>query len=145
MLEKIAKISAEQGFLMTFSIVVLVILCYIIHVAMADWKEQKALERREKEKDREVAIENNNKYAKIIENQSMQIERSTNSIKGYQEELDKHTQNSSTSFKEVVNKLDNLDYKVRQIGEHSEALATKTMVEDVSEDIKYIKNSLKKD
>ena len=112
---------------------------------MADWKEQKALERREKEKDREVAIENNNKYAKIIENQSMQIERSTNSIKGYQEELDKHTQNSSTSFKEVVNKLDNLDYKVRQIGEHSEALATKTMVEDVSEDIKYIKNSLKKD
>lgn len=145
MLEKIARISAEQGFLMTFAVVFLAILCYIIHVAMEDWREQKALERHERQKDREVAIENNERYAKIIENQSVQIERSTTSIKGYQDELSRHTESSSTSFKEISTKLDELDYKVKQIGEHSEALATKEMVEDVSEDIKEIKDKLKKD
>lgn len=144
MLEKIARISAEQGFLMTFAVVFLAILCYIIHVAMGDWREQKALERQERQKDREVAIENNERYAKIIENQSRQIERSTTSIKGYQGELSRHTESSSTSFKEISTKLDELDYKVKQIGEHSEALATKEMVEDVSEDIKFIRDNLKK-
>lgn len=145
MLEKIARISAEQGFLMTFAVVFLAILCYIIHIAMGDWREQKALERQERQKDREVAIENNERYAKIIENQSVQIERSTTSIKGYQDELSKHTEKSSTSFKEIATKLDELDYKVKMIGDHSEALATKEMVEDVSEDIKDIKEALKKD
>lgn len=112
---------------------------------MGDWKEQKAIERQERQKDREVAIENNERYAKIIENQSVQIERSTTSIKGYQDELTKHTEKSSTSFKEIATKLDELDYKVKMIGDHSEALATKEMVEDVSEDIKDIKETLKKD
>lgn len=145
MLDNIAKISAEQGFLMTFAIVVLFILCYIIHVAMGDWKEQKKLERQERQKDRALEIDTNAKYAQIIENQSKQIERSTISIQGYQSELSKHTESSSASFKEISTKLDDLDYKVKKIGEHSEALATKEMVEDVSLDIKDIKDKLKKD
>lgn len=145
MIEKIARISAEQGFLMTFAVVFLAILCYIIHVAMGDWREQKALERKERQLDREIDIKTQDKFNQIIENQSKQIERSTTSIKGYQDELIRHTESSSTSFKEISAKLDELDYKVKKIGEHSEALATKEMVEDVSEDIKYIKNSLKKD
>lgn len=145
MLENIAKIGADQGFLMTFAIVVLFILCYIIQVAMSDWKEQKALERAEKQKDREIAIATNERYAQIIENQSKQIERSTISIQGYQTELSRHTVSSSNSFKEIVTKLDDLDDKVKIIGSHSEGLATKEMVADVSEDIKYIKDSLKKD
>ena len=145
MLEKIASIGAEQGFLMMFSIVVLFLLCYIIHIAMADWKEQKALEREEKQKDREIAVATNERYAQIIENQSRQIERSTISIQGYQTELRKHTERSDLSFKEVVGKLDDLDDKVKIIGSHSEGLATKEMVADVSDDIRYIKDSLKKD
>lgn len=145
MLDNIARIGAEQGFLMTFAIVVLFILCYIIHVAMGDWKEQKAIERKERQLDREVQKENAERYADIIKNQSIQIERSTSSIKGYQSELSKHTESSSASFKEISTKLDELDYKVKKIGEHSEALATKEMVEDVSLDIKDIKDKLKKD
>lgn len=145
MLDKIAKIGADQGFLMMFAIVVLFILCYIIQVAMSDWKEQKALERAERQKDREIAITTNDRYAQIIENQSKQIERSTISIQGYQSELSKHTERSDLSFKEIVGKLDDLDDKVKIIGSHSEGLATKEMVADVSEDIKYIKDSLKKD
>ena len=112
---------------------------------MADWKEQKALEREEKQKDREIAIATNERYAQIIENQSRQIERSTISIQGYQTELNKHTERSELSFKEVVGKLDDLDDKVKIIGSHSEGLATKEMVADVSDDIRYIKDSLKKD
>ena len=145
MLEKIAKISAEQGFLMTFAVVFLAILCYIIHVAMEDWREQKAIERKERQLDREIDIKTQDKFNQIIENQSKQIERSTTSIKGYQDELNRHTEKSSTSFKEISTKLDELDYKVKIIGDHSEALATKEMVEDVSEDIKEIKDKLKKD
>lgn len=145
MLDKIANIGAEQGFLMTFAIVVLFILCYIIHIAMEDWKEQKALERAERQKDREIAIATNERYAQIVENQSRQIERSTISIQGYQTELSKHTERSELSFKEVVGKLDDLDGKIKKIGDHSDGLATKEMVADVSEDIKYIKDSLKKD
>ena len=145
MLEKIASIGAEQGFLMMFAIVVLFLLCYIIHISMADWKEQKAMERAEKQKDREIAIATNERYAQIIENQSRQIERSTISIQGYQTELRKHTERSDLSFKEVAGKLDDLDDKVKIIGSHSEGLATKEMVADVSDDIRYIKDSLKKD
>ena len=145
MLEKIARISAEQGFLMTFAVVFLAILCYIIHVAMGDWREQKAIERKERQLDREIDIKTQDKFNQIIENQSKQIERSTISIQGYQSELTKHTEKSSTSFKEIATKLDELDYKVKMIGDHSEALATKEMVEDVSEDIKDIKETLKKD
>ena len=145
MLDKIASIGADQGFLMTFAIVALFILCYIIHVGMENWKEQKAIERAERQKDREIAIATNERYAQIIENQSRQIERSTISIQGYQAELNKHTERSDLSFKEVVGKLDDLDGKVKIIGSHSEGLATKEMVADVSEDIKYIKDSLKKD
>ena len=145
MLEKIARISAEQGFLMTFAVVFLAILCYIIHVAMGDWREQKAIERKERQLDREIGIKTQDKFNQIIENQSKQIERSTISIQGYQTELNRHTETSSASFKEISTKLDDLDYKVKQIGEHSEALATKEMVEDVSEDIKDIKETLKKD
>ena len=145
MLDKIAKIGAEQGFLMTFAIITLFMLCYIIHVAMEDWKQQKALERKERQKDREVAIATNERYAQIVENQSRQIERSTISIQGYQTELNKHTERSDLSFKEVVGKLDVLDGKIKMIGDQSDGLATKEMVADVSEDIKYIKDSLKKD
>lgn len=112
---------------------------------MGDWKEQKKLERQERQKDRALEIDTNAKYAQIIENQSKQIERSTISIQGYQSELSKHTESSSASFKEISTKLDDLDYKVKKIGEHSEALATKEMVEDVSLDIKDIKDKLKKD
>lgn len=145
MLDKIANIGAEQGFLMTFAIVVLFILCYIIHVAMGDWKEQKAIERKERQLDREIDIKTQDKFNQIIENQSKQIERSTISIQGYQTELTRHTVSSSNSFKEIVTKLDELDSKVKKIGEHSEVLATKEMVEDVSLDIKDIKDKLKKD
>ena len=145
MLEKIARISAEQGFLMTFAVVFLAILCYIIHVAMGDWREQKAIERKERQLDREIGIKTQDKFNQIIENQSKQIERSNISIQVYQTELNSHTETSSASFKEISTKLDDLDYKVKQIGEHSEALATKEMVEDVSEDIKDIKETLKKD
>lgn len=145
MLDNIARIGAEQGFLMTFAIVVLFILCYIIHVAMGDWKEQKAIERKERQLDREIDIKTQDKFNQIIENQSKQIERSTISIQGYQTELTRHTVSSSNSFKEIVTKLDELDSKVKKIGEHSEALATKEMVEDVSLDIKDIKDKLKKD
>lgn len=145
MLDKIAEIGAEQGFLMMFAIVVMFILCYIIHVAMADWKEQKKLERQERQKDRALEIDTNAKYAQIIENQSKLIERATISIQSYQNELIKHTERADNSFKEVVNKLDSLDYKVKQIGIHSEGLATKEMVADVSDDISYIKDKLKKE
>lgn len=112
---------------------------------MENWKEQKAIERAERQKDREIAIAANERYAQIIENQSRQIERSTISIQGYQTELSKHTERSELSFKEVVGKLDDLDGKIKKIGDHSDGLATKEMVADVSEDIKYIKDSLKKD
>ena len=112
---------------------------------MEDWKQQKALERKERQKDREVAIATNERYAQIVENQSRQIERSTISIQGYQTELNKHTERSELSFKEVVGKLDVLDGKIKMIGDQSDGLATKEMVADVSEDIKYIKDSLKKD
>ena len=145
MLEKIASIGAEQGFLMMFSIVVLFLLCYFIQVAVAEWKEEKAIERKEREIDRQIEIDTQNRYTQIIENQSKQIERSTISIQGYQTELNKHTERSELSFKEVVGKLDDLDDKVKIIGSHSEGLATKEMVADVSDDIKYIKDTLKKD
>lgn len=144
MVERIAKISAEQGFLMTFAVITLALLCYIIHNAMKDWQKQKELEREERHMDREIAREQNDKYAQIIANQSTQIERSTSSIKGYQDELCKHTERSDASFKDIIGVLGDLDSKVRKIGDYSETLATKAMVEDVSEDIKFIRENLKK-
>ena len=149
MLERISSISAEQGFLMTFAVVVLAGICYglsyVIRIAMDDWKAQKKIDRAEKQKDREIARESNKQYAQIIENQAIQIERSTASIRNYQMELGNHTKRSENSFKEVSDKLDSLDSKVQEIGRRSKALATKEMVEDISTDINSLRETLKKD
>lgn len=149
MLERISNISAEQGFLMTFAVVVLAGICYglsyVIRITMDDWKAQKKIDRAEKQKDREIARESNKQYAQIIENQAIQIERSTTSIRNYQMELGNHTIRSEKSFKEVSDKLDDLDDKVQEIGRCSKALATKEMVEDISTDINNLRETLKKD
>ena len=112
---------------------------------MDDWKAQKKIDRAEKQKDREIARESNKQYAQIIENQAVQIERSTASIRNYQMELGNHTKRSENSFKEVSDKLDSLDSKVQEIGRRSKALATKEMVEDISTDINSLRETLKKD
>ncbi|MDU5912822.1 MAG: hypothetical protein E6Z21_00860 [Anaerococcus vaginalis] len=145
MLERIGRISAEQGFLMTFAIVILTVLCYIIHTAMKDWQKQKELEREERKIDREIAREQNDKYTQIVANQATQIERATNSINLYQDELTKHTDKSSKSFEVMEERLDTLERMVEEIGEHCENLATREMVKEMSEEIKRLRSDLKKE
>ena len=56
-----------------------------------------------------------------------------------------HQDKSTDSLKDLDAKLDKIDDKVKIIGRTQDKLATKEMVEEVSESIQDIRNKIKKD
>lgn len=150
-----ARVGAERGVMFLVTIIFLVLATAGATIFYKNWKDEKAWQRKQAEEKRKddkeqakkqnaLAEEQIKKQSEISEKMAYIISDNTLRINAFDKVLEKHTQSSSDSFKIIDNKLDTLEDKVQIIGECQDKLATREMIEDVSEDIKEIRSALKK-
>ena len=143
LLIKMAEIEADRGIATLISIIFIGAVFIGLIMMYKNWKDQKAWER--KRADRKDKLDEDNlkanrettKYmAGIVASNNLKMESLEGTIINHQE-------HSSNILQRFDTKLDNLDDKVKIIGHTQDNLATKEMVEDVSQDIKDMRKELR--
>lgn len=145
LLETLAKIGVDRGISFVISIVFLACLIIGLGVFYKNWTSQKAWERKRAEEKDKQDIENTKELRELNKQFAYTIANSTLRIDGFDKVLEKHTTESNNSLKNIDDKLDELDNKVKVIGNTQDTLATKEMVREVSDGIQEIRQELKKD
>lgn len=94
---------------------------------------------------KEMSKENNKNYIEMIRQMTEAITRNTSDVGDFKCGLEDHDTKASESFRQVNSRFDDLEKKVDIIEDKTDNVATKTMITEVKEDLKDLRNSLKKD
>lgn len=94
---------------------------------------------------KEMSKENNKNYIEMIRQMTEAITRNTSDVGDFKCGLKDHDTKASESFRQVNSRFDDLEKKVDIIEDKTDNVATKTMITEVKEDLKDLRNSLKKD
>lgn len=145
LIQTLAKIGLDSGISFVISIVFLVCFLVGLSVFYKNWTSQKAWERKRAEEKDKQDNENIKELRELNKQFAYTMANSTIRIDGFDKVLERHKEDSNHCFENIDNKLDQLDDKVKVIGNTQDKLATKEMVEEVSEGIQEIRQELKKD
>lgn len=142
---RIAEIEADRGLAILISIIFLCLVLTGLAIFYRNWSEQKAWERRRA--DRKDELEEKQVKEAQDTNRYLANVLATNGVKmqSLEEIILNHQDKSTDSLKDLDAKLDKIDDKVKMIGRTQDKLATKEMVEEVSENIQDIRDNIKKD
>lgn len=142
---RIAEIEADRGLAILISIIFLCLVLTALAIFYRNWSEQKVWERRRA--DRKDELEEKQVKEAQDTNRYLASVLATNGIKmqSLEEIILSHQEKSTDSLKDLDAKLDKIDDKVKMIGRTQDKLATKEMVEEVSENIQDIRSIIKKD
>lgn len=94
---------------------------------------------------KEINKENNKNYIDMIAKMTEAITRNTDDVGDFKVGLSEHDRCSNDNFRQVNSRFDDLEKKVDIIEDKTDNVATKTMIIEVKEDLKDLRNSLKKD
>lgn len=94
---------------------------------------------------KEMGKENNKNYIEMIAKMTEAITRNTDDVGDFKLGLSEHDRCSNDNFRQVNSRFDDLEKKVDIIEDKTDNVATKTMITEVKEDLKDLRNSLKKD
>lgn len=97
------------------------------------------------DKQEEIQDINNENYINLIRQMTETITKNTNDVGDFKCGLEDHDTKASESFRQVNSRFDDLEKKVDIIEDKTDNVATKTMITEVKEDLKDLRNSLKKD
>ena len=144
-LKSLAEIEADRGIASLISIIFVCLVFAGLVIFYRNWNEQKAWERKRADHKDELeeqhikeAQETNRYLAGVLANNGTKMQ-------SLEEIILSHQDKSTDSLKDLDAKLDKIDDKVKIIGRTQDKLATKEMVEEVSESIQDIRNKIKKD
>ena len=143
LLIKMAEIEADRGIATLISIIFIGAVFIGLIMMYKNWKEEKAWER--KRADRKDKLEEENLKAGRETNKFLAgvLAKNTSTMNDLETKIINHQEYSTDILQKFDVKLDNIDDKVRVIGHTQDRLATKEMVEDVSQDIKEMRKEIR--
>lgn len=138
-----AEIEADRGLAVLMALVFLLLILSGAIAFYKNWKDQKAWER--KRADRKDKLEEENLKAGRETNKFLAgvLAKNTSTMNDLETKIINHQEYSSDILQKFDVKLDNIDDKVKVIGHTQDRLATKEMVEDVSQDIKEMRKEIR--
>ena len=141
--ERMAEIEADRGLAVLMALVFLLLILSGAIAFYKNWKDQKAWER--KRADRKDKLEEENLKAGRETNKFLAgvLAKNTSTMNDLETKIINHQEYSSDILQKFDVKLDNIDDKVKVIGHTQDRLATKEMVEDVSQDIKEMRKEIR--